>query len=73
MENSLCVVWMTVAFVSLNDRGRKQQQGNSNQTSWHFEIDSEKSTRGKKSRSRLVSTTFIPYTATNEAIVSMSQ
>ena len=41
MENSLCVVWMTVAFVSLNDRGRKQQQGNSNQTSWHFGIDSE--------------------------------
>jgi hypothetical protein len=37
------VVWMTVAFVSLNCRGRKQRQGNSNQTSWHFEIDSEKS------------------------------
>jgi hypothetical protein len=43
MQNSLSVVWMTVAFVSLNCRGRKQRQGNSNQTSWHFEIDSEKS------------------------------
>ena len=73
MENSLCVFRMSVAFVSLNDRGRKQQQGNSNQTSWHFEIDSEKSTRGKESKSRPVSTTFIPYAAINEPMVLMSQ
>jgi hypothetical protein len=37
------MVRMSVAFVSLNDRGGKQHQGKSNQTSWHFEIDSEKS------------------------------
>ena len=40
MQNSLGVFRMTVAFVSLDNRGRKQQQGGSNQTSWHFEINS---------------------------------
>jgi hypothetical protein len=43
MQNSLGVLRMTVAFVALDNRGRKQQQGGSNQTSWHFEINSEKS------------------------------
>jgi hypothetical protein len=43
MQNSLGVFRMTVAFVSLDNRGCKQQQGGSNQTSWHFEINSEKS------------------------------
>ena len=64
-------VLLAALATGLNDRGRKQQQGNSNQTSWHFEIDSEKSTRGKESKSRPVSTTFIPYAAINEPIVSM--
>ena len=43
MQNSLGVLRMAVAFVSLNHRGREQQQGGSNQTSWHFKINSETS------------------------------
>ena len=44
MQNSLGVFRMAMAFVSMNHRGREQQQqGGSNQTSWHFKINSEAS------------------------------
>ena len=57
MQNSLCVLWMTVAFVSLNHRGRQQQQGGSNQASWHFEINSEQS-QERKYKARPASTSL---------------
>ena len=43
MQNSFGVLRMAVAFVSMNHRGREQQQGGCNQTSWHFKINSEAS------------------------------
>jgi hypothetical protein len=43
MQNSLGVFRMAMALMRLNHRGREQQQGGSNQTSWHFKIDSETS------------------------------
>ncbi len=55
MQNSFCVLGMTVAFMSLYIRGRTQQQGGNNQTASHFEIDSEKS-QEKNYKSRPAST-----------------